>query len=233
MIQGSKEFEQGLSRAIEAQFAQIPQKETEIDIPLSDSFQETCQALIRQTQEQPRARRRAGLKRALLAAAVVAVLVTSAWAIPVVREAVASIFVNESDPVQYTLSLNWEQHENAPDSIETAYFPAYVPEGYEALSRSVSAASVIGIWADGEGRQISFFQFPIPDPANVDGWLGIDAEHTRWERLTLGPVNAVLFSGAENRLLVWIENGYFFTLNVPAALSQEETIRIFYHISQA
>lgn len=232
MIEESKEFEQGLCQAMERQFAEIPQNEEELDFPISAEFQARCRTLLQNVDKPSGRRRYSRLKRALLAAALVAALATSALAIPSVRSSIASLFVNREDPQQYTLLFEQEQIPDAPDRIETFFLPAYLPEGFTESYRSLSSAMVSASWANEDGACISFSQHPIPFPANVHSWLGIDAEHTRWEQISLGSVSVIRFSNPYVQTLAWVESGYFFILTVPSTLPWSETTQMFYHISQ-
>ena len=51
--------------------------------------------------------------------------------------------------------------QNAPTSIETAYFPTYIPEGYEFDSNNRGHAMLTTIWVNSEGTRLLYDQMTL------------------------------------------------------------------------
>ena len=81
-------FKQALLDAVLEEFADIPDSEDEIDVTFSPAFLEKSQRLIRNTERKSWRYVNTAVKRAVWVAILTALLVTTAMAIPAVREAI-------------------------------------------------------------------------------------------------------------------------------------------------
>lgn len=166
------------------------------------------------------------LKRILIAAIIAVLLAGVAMAIPAVREAVIGFFFHE-DEVQIGITFDPEQAATAPKEIEIPYTIAYIPdtfslalEGYERGSSYVWLVNDSDLW-------IIFTQHPIPEDSEKSTWWSSDGENVSRKTVLLGDYLVEVIDGEENYKLVWINNEYLFTLELPYSVSEEEMQKIF------
>lgn len=217
-------FEQALLDAILEEFSDIP-PEHEIELTVSLSFQKMCEQLLRRARHGAVSRVSTTFRRAIIIAAMIAALITTAMAVPAIREAIIRFFVrNES--THYEFSFDPEQAATAPDIVEKVYHATYIPKGYTEISRDVSFAGASYVWLDEAGENLIVFnQSTIPEYSSS----GPNAEGTLTEVLNLNGYQ-VFCVRDEGTLYYWTNNEYFFELFCDANVSDEEAQKIFWGI---
>lgn len=218
-------FEQALLDACLEEFADIPAEE-EIALEPSESFSEKSAALIAQARRGRLRTLSKTARRILLVAAILAALITTAMAIPAVREGIIRFFTQNAG-THYEFSFDPEQAATAPEYIEKVYKPTYIPEGFREDTVFIDSSYVCYFWFSESGESITFDQMPIPN--DTEG-PAPDAEDVTVEILNLSGYQ-VFVVHAEIVMYHWTDNEYFYLLTVPTTLSTEDQHNIFYSIS--
>lgn len=218
-------LEQALKEVTLEEFSDIP-SENEICLIPSEKFQKNCKRLIQQSQKGIVHRMRSSVRRAILIAALIAVLAVSAVAIPDVREAFVRFFVrNES--AHYVFYFDPEQAATAPNVIEKTYCPTYIPAGYTMTSSDVGLTGNCYFWFDESYENYIMFD------QTVIG--GVDrapyAEDSNAEIRNLNGYQ-VFCVYDEATVYYWTDNKYFYSLYCGPAISEEEMQRIFLSIDE-
>ena len=164
------------------------------------------------------------LRGILIAAIITALLAISAMAIPAVRESIINFFLQEHTD-HYGITFDPEQAATAPARIETQYHLAYTPKEYMLLAEDASLASVSVFWMAEDGRYISFTQRIIQNSIDDDA-LGLDNGGERISAIIDGYLVEIILQ-EESRKLVWTNNEYYFVVEVPSNMPQEEINKIF------
>ncbi len=217
-------FEQALLDVILEEFATIP-SEKEIEITISLRFQKMCEQLLRRARHGVVSRVGIAFRRAIIIAAIIAALITTAMAVPVIREAIIQFFFR-NEGTHYEFSFDPEQAATAPDVAEKIYRATYIPKGYTEISRDVSFAGAFYMWSDEIGENLIMFnQYIIPEGTNS----GPNAEGTATEILNLNGYE-VFCVHDEGTMYYWTNNEYFFELYCGAKVSEEVMQQIFLNI---
>lgn len=218
-------FEQALLDTCLEEFADIPTEE-EIALEPSETFTKKSEALIVQARKGRIQTLGKTARRLLLIAAILAMLVTTALAVPAVREGIIRFFTKNAG-THYEFSFDPEQAATAPEYIEKVYKPTYIPEGFFEDTVFIDPSYVCYFWYSESGEAITFDQMPIPN--DTEG-PAPDAEEVTVEILNLDGYQ-VFVVHAEIVMYHWTDNEYFYLLTVPTTLSTEDQHSIFYSIS--
>ncbi len=214
-------FEQALLDVILEEFSTIP-SEKEIEITISLGFQKTCEQLLKRARHGVVSRVGIAFRRAIIIAAIIAALITTAMAVPVIREAIIQFFFR-NEGTHYEFSFDPEQAATAPDVAEKIYCATYIPKGYTQITADISFAGAGYIWLDESGEgYIMFNQYIIPEDNNS----GPNAEGTATEILNINGYQ-VFCVYDEGSMYYWTDNEYFFSLFGGPDISQEEMQKIF------
>lgn len=173
-----------------------------------------------------RVRVRGIIRKVLIAAVIIALLAGTVLAIPAVRKALINFFTY--DYVEgIAISFDPQQAENAPGSIEKDYQISTVPEGYNMAFVDVAVSCVAQWWANQNGEGITFMQLIIPDMSSEDFALTLDAYNNSKESVILEGYLVKIIDTGRSRRLIWTNNAYFFTLELPMSVTDEEMEMIF------
>lgn len=219
-------FEQALLDACLEEFADIPAEE-EIALEPSETFTKKSEALIAQARKGRIQTLGKTVRRLLLIAAILAMLVTTALAVPAVREGIIRFFTKNAG-THYEFSFDPEQAATAPEYIEKVYKPTYIPEGFREDTAFVDFSYVGYIWYSESGDFISYDQLPIPNDSEGPQ---PDAEDVEIETLNLNgyEVFAVYTDGIT--LYHWTDNEYFYVLTLGPSVSKDEGVKVFCSIA--
>ena len=219
-------FEQALLDATLEEFADIPEKEAEIDVTFSPAFAAKSEKLLQNTQRKSWRHVNATMKRVALVAILAALLLTTAMAIPAVREEVIRFFIRE-EGTHLAFTFDPEQAAHTPESIETVHMPTYLPDGYREDTRSTSASSVYATWRDQYGNAIVYHQLPVSnEPCNSELY-GISSNGSRMRVLFLNGYKVLSVQDGCTISYMWTDREYFYDLSCSSAVSQKEIIQIF------
>ena len=217
-------FQQALLDSVSQDYAHIPSNDALKD-PFSENFKAWAKTHI-QSDYVKRIRITRVVKRVLIAAAILLLLAATAMAIPVVRTGILDLFFHETDE-RIAITFDPEQAANAPDSIQTAYSVSYAPSDYKLAMKEINVSSVCCCWQNDQGERMLFTQQPLQHDLTADNWYGYNAaEHTR-NSIILGEYQIECIQTATNYKLVWTNNEYLFTLELPYSVTEEEMRKIF------
>lgn len=223
-------FEQALLDASLEEFADIPDNEDEINVTFSPVFTAKAEKLVRNTQRKSWRYVNTAMKRAALVAAIAALLVSTAMAIPAVREEVIRFFIREQG-THIAVAFDPKQAANAPECIETVYVPTYVPEGYQEDTRSASTSAVCAIWHDDSGNSIVYHQLPVSDDPSKSDQYGVHSEGAKMQMLYLNGYRILSIYDDNVASYVWTDHEYFYDLSCCNTVPQNEMMRIFASIA--
>lgn len=217
-------FQRALVDSVLKEYAEIPDAK---DLPnlFSEDFQSWADTFQRRNGPK-RLRTITVIKRILIAAIIAVLLASAAMAIPAVREAVINFFFHEDDN-QIGITFDPEQAATAPSEIEVPYTIAYVPNSYTRMVEVSEKQGAYFLWTDSNGALIVFIQNPIPENPEEGKWWGSDAEGSIRKTILMGDYLVEIIDGEDNYKLVWTNNKYFFTLELPYSIDETEMQKIF------
>ena len=173
-----------------------------------------------------RVRVRGVLRKVLIAAVIIALLVGTVMAIPAIREALINFFTH--DYVEgIAISFDSQQAEDAPDVIETSYQISALPKGYELQFTNETYTCFAQWWTNQSGERIKYMQYTIPSKPADDSILTLDAYNNSKESVILEGYLVKIIETGRSRRLIWTNNAYFFTLELPMSVTDEEMEMIF------
>ena len=217
-------FQQALLDSVSRDYAHIPPNDC-LEDPFSDAFKAWAKTHV-QSGYVKRIRTLRVVKRVLIAAAILLLLAATAMAIPAVRTAILDLFFHENQE-RIAITFDPEQAANAPDTIQTPYAIFYVPDGYTLIVQETKISVVCQCWLKSDNGRIFFTQQPLRHELTADNWWGYNAaEHTR-DSILLGDYQVERIQTATNYKLVWTNNEYLFTLELPYSVTEEEMRKIF------
>ena len=166
------------------------------------------------------------VKRILIAAIIAVLLAGAAMAIPAVREAVIDFFFHEDD-VQIGITFDPEQVATAPEEILKPYMVTYVPDEFVLIVETEERDIICCWWMDESDQWITFTQNTMPDYPEDGYWWGVDAEDSTRRTVLMGDYLVEIIDAEDNYKLVWTNNEYLFTLELPYSVNEEEMQKIF------
>ena len=217
-------FQKALLQSVLDEYSDIPQK-SELTDTYTESFKNWADGFIKEQTPQ-RIRMRRILRITLVAAILIVLLAGTAMAIPAVREAIIDYFFTRYEE-RYGIAFDPEAAATAPNEIKEVYVFGYIPDGFELIAENQFAASASSWWMDNCGQMIVFEQSVIPNDPTDDSWLGINTENSAKEMAVIGDYRVDIIRLGESYLLVWTNNSYFFTLQLPNTIDQETMTAIF------
>lgn len=203
------------------------------DIPDNKNIPDTFSDHFKQWIKACRKKNRVGklsagtvVKRILIAAIIAVLLAGAAMAIPAVREAVIDFFFHEDD-IQIGITFDPEQAATAPEEILEPYMVTYVPDAFMLAVEVEEKEVAFCWWTNNLDQLIIFTQNPMPDYPDLGHWLGVDAEDSTRRTVLMGDYLVEIIDAEDNYKLVWTNNEYLFTLELPYSVNEEEMQKIF------
>ena len=218
-------FEQALLDANLDEFRNIP-AEQDIAMEFSPAFQVKAQELVRKSEGHYWSSGKVFLRKVAIVALISAMLLLTACSIPVVREAIIDFFFKDVG-THYEFTYDPEQALLAPDAIVTVYSPEYVPDGYEKLGEDISAAGVIMVWANEEGKWLNYMQGIIPDDPLSGESGNFNSEGANAEWITVNGCGVLRIEDVEYLTYTWTSSEYTFSISCPIELGDDELENIF------
>lgn len=174
--------------------------EEEIDWKFSEKFEKSMNKLIKKNSRivfSTRQRIKKGLIAAIIA---IVVLFTGLMSVSATRapfvEILKKVFSDHNE-----ISITKESIPPV-DSIETEYTLSYIPDGYKLKSYDKGSFSVLTIWSNDKGEDITLYQ------SIIDSVINIDTEHG-YEELKINGYDA--YYNSNN--LMWTDGSYWFSMS--------------------
>ena len=157
-------------------------------------------------------------RKALAAAAIIAVLLAASMSVTAIREKLFSFFITrgaQTDVIEYGDSTEPDEK----NTIEKVLAPAYIPEGYKLEDSGSDGLSAYSLYSDGENF-ISVEQFVKSEYKSAS-----DGEYTLKKEENISGIDFIVRSSDDGAtLLVWEKDGYVFEL--VGFESEDELIKI-------
>lgn len=207
------------------QFQSVPD-EAEIEHKFSQSFQNDIRSISRKSEYITWRVWQAPVKRLLLIAILVTVMLALiACATPAIREVIIDFFLIQEE-TNYGITFSPDEAANAPHMIENVYIPTFEPEGYMCILKEHDKAGVEFIWVNEYDEYINYRQSVIHKNATSSTWTGIDAEGTsRITKNINGYLVEIITGEAEHQYIaVWTDNRYIYVVDISVIDSDPEVI---------
>ena len=217
-------FQKALLQSVLEEYDDLPW-ESELEDTFSDPFHEWAEGFIRKQRPQ-RVRARQILRAVLIAAVLLVLLAGTAMAIPAVREAIIDYFFS-SYVERIGVTFDPDKAATAPDLIGKTYEFGYIPAEYKLVSNWREAENVTILWTNTEDLLIAYNQYVIPNDPADDFWIGIDFEDGGKKTVLIGGYWVDIIRMENSYLLVWTNNAYFFTLELPNTIDDDTMREIF------
>ena len=217
-------FQQALLDSVSKDYAHIPSNDA-LEDPFSERFKVWAKIHI-QSGYVKRLRAARVVKRVLIAAAILLLLAATAMAIPAVRTAILNLFFQENEE-RIAITFDPEQAANAQDTIQVSYTISSLPENYMFIMENVGISVVFQHWETSGGERIFFNQQLLQDELTADNWWGYNAAKHERNTILLGDYQVEKIETTEDYKLVWTNNEYLFTLELPYSVTDEEMRKIF------
>lgn len=218
-------FQQAVIDSILAEYKDLPSEDV-LNEKASFDFQYWSIKLIKKTRNPYWYYVNTTVKKVILIAIIFSMLTMTAMAVPSIREAIIDFFFHNHGE-RYGITFDPQEAASAPDEIETAFFPVFLPEGYDVIVKNNTIASVYGIWVNDEDQKIYYSQYPLLDDATSDTWIGIDAEDVTRSSRVIGEYLVEFVWHDESYGLFWTDNAYVYSLELPNSISEEVMTEIF------
>ena len=217
-------FQKALLQSVLEEYDDLPW-ESELEDTFSDPFHEWAEGFIRKQRPQ-RVRARRILRTILIAAVLLVLLAGTAMAIPAVREAIIDYLFHDYEKA-IGITFDPAVAATAPDRIEEWYEIENIPAEFELVMEDKLSVSASFWWTDKDDRLVFFIQHTIPnDPLN-DSWMGINIKNYSKETVLIGDYWVDIIRMENSYLLVWTNNAYFFTLELPNTIDDDTMREIF------
>ena len=217
-------FQKALLQSVLEEYDDIP-RESELEDTFSDPFHEWADGFIREQRPQ-RVRARRILRTILIAAVLLVLVAGTAMAIPAVREAIIDYLFHDYEKA-IGITFDPAVAATAPDEIIEIYNFEYMPTNLKLLLNKTRLDNVISLWTDSNGALIVYLQHIMPDDPANDTWMGINIKNYSKETVLIGDYWVDIIRMENSYLLVWTNNAYFFTLELPNTIDDDTMREIF------
>ena len=157
-----------------------------------------------------------GFRKAVAVALCTAMLlITAVFSVTATRTAVTEWFINVYESFTEIFSIR-QNKDIAPDSIETAYSPTALPEGYTLHEEYLAQSEHKLTWKNKQEEYVYFIQTPLHAKSTFDN------ENTENETAFLSDVKCYIVRKNGKTCLYWNTKEYSFTLIVPETVSREQ-----------
>ena len=225
-------FEKALLDATLLEFAGVP-AEDDISYSFSEEFEQKAGELIKKSRSKVWHHVNTTAKKLLIAAIVTALLVSSAMAIPSVREGLINFFTHNTG-INYYFTVDEDAIKNAPKELEIIYSPSFIPAGFELIDETVCSGFASFTYLSPDGDLLDFTQEKMPDDPNYAVGSSPDAERSKVDYVEIKGYKVIQLiwdqPGDEAVSLIWTNEDYFFSIFYTAPVTLDEAKQIFYGI---
>ena len=122
-----------------------------------------------------------------------------------------------------------ENESDAPEIVEQAYLPTYIPAGYELVEQEISLSSIWMEWQGADGESMTFEQ------GTLDAVRHVDNEHSTYETWTVGEysVDVQLQRDTTYSSYLWSDGNYIYHIACNENLPPEEIRRMILSVAPA
>lgn len=214
-------FQKALLDSTLEDFSRVPD-ENELPNDFSPQFEKSCKKLLGKSESTVVYHLSRTVRRAVLLAAILAASVFTVFAVPELRENILS----RSGTPQYEYSFDPMLAASAPESVETVYLPAHIPQGFTLERKLIHEKWVTCLWRLDPETYITFDQYPIP--AGAESVLS--SEDSPYEIIELDGYQVFRIQSSAIKYY-WTDNQYFYTLIFSPNVPEQEHKNVFYSIT--
>ena len=157
-----------------------------------------------------------GFRKSVAVALCTAILlITGVFSVTATRTAVTEWFVNVYESFTEIFSIR-QNKVTAPDSIETAYSPTVLPEGYTLHEEYLVHSELKLTWKNAQEESIYFIQTPLHSKSTFDN------ENAESETAVISDMKCYVVRKNGNTCIYWSTKEYSFTLIVPETVSHAQ-----------
>ena len=157
-----------------------------------------------------------GFRKSVAVALCTAILlITSLFSVTATRTALTEWFVNIYESFTEIFSIR-QNRVIVPDSIETAYAPTEIPEGYTLCEEYFVHSEVKLTWKNAQEEYIYFIQTPLYSKSTFDN------EDAETETAVISDMKCYVVRKNGTTCMYWNTKEYSFTLIVPEMVSPEQ-----------
>ncbi len=229
-------FERALTDAVLSRHQSVLEADRE-PVEFSEDYRKAVACLTKKTRRKTWKYVNTTAKRILIAAIIVMLLATTAFAaIPALREGLIRFFLHDNG-VAYSFEFTEEDYASAPREIETYYAPKWVPPQYTLVDETYLPNVGERVYTDESGNAFVYSQNVLwkadegyDYPQGVGSIMSYNSENTTldtqniqgYEVKVLRTVNE---QGFEDITLIWTDHLYYYdVLAVNLASSDIEAI---------
>ena len=161
-----------------------------------------------------------GIRKSLAVALATALIVATAiLSVSAARTALGEWFVNIYESFTEIFSAQADV-DKKPDSIETAYAPTELPNGYRRTDEYRTQGEWKLTFENGSGEQIFFIQTPLSSKTTVD------TENAEYEVREIAGISCFLTQKNDKTCIYWNTDEYAFSLILPTSVEVEQYSKI-------
>lgn len=227
ILQNNQKFKVILWDMAERELAELPAKE-DIEVTFSKRFIRRMNRILRADKYGYLRLVDARWKRTVAACVAICIMLSSAMSVKAIREPVIEFIENCYEKfTEFVFGEKQETEQDIPETIETVYVPAYIPEGYKQGSVDDFPQMIYTTWKNEDGNTINFRQV-VAFSTN----LVIDTETQNYKNILIDNLKVYYLIDGTNTYYQWIYNNYLFSLEFTGEISSEEAIQIISSISE-
>lgn len=212
-------FQRALLDSTLEDFSNVP-GENELPDNFSPQFEGSCKKLLGKSKSTVVYHVSRTVRRAVLLAAILAASVFTVFAVPEIRENILSA------QISYEYSFDPMLAVSAPESVETVYLPAHIPQGFTLERKLIHEKWVTCLWRLDDDTYITFDQYPIPKRVNSV----LASEDAAYEIIELDGYEVFRIQSSAIKYY-WTDNEYFYTLIFSPNIPEQEHKNVFYSIT--
>ena len=168
------------------------------------------------------------LRRAVTAAAAIAILCSSAFTVamassPTIREIILEDFGEYSDLV---MLFSGDQKVECPAEWTSSFYPSYIPNGFEYIKIFNNAIRETAFYQNSDGKILEFTVFP------PDTQMSINTENMKQYSVDINNYNATLLVDEESCKASILINQEDCIVYISGSVSSEEILKIAKSINQ-
>lgn len=189
--------------------------EAEEPICYSDRYLKKIKRLCRKSDSLFRYPKLGFRKAVAVALCTAMLLITGIFSVTATRTAVTEWFINVYESFTEIFSIR-QNRVIAPDSIETAYSPTALPEGYKLYEEYLVQSELKLTWKNAQEESIYFIQTPLHSKSTFDN------ENAESETAVIADMKCFVVRKNGNTCIYWSTKEYSFTLIVPETVDREQ-----------
>lgn len=204
------EFKEIFREVISSEFLHIPKNEDEIDFEFSERFNKRMTKLINSQKKAYYKLINTAAKRVAIIFVLILTMFTAAFSVKAIREPIIK-FVKQI----YETFIHYSVEGETVDKITEEYSLTYVPEGFNKTNVLRDDNFVITTYENATDEIIMFSQMTT---SSYSGHL-VDNETGNVYSESIDGIKVELKEWNDNKIAIWIEHGYVFTLDCHGNIS--------------